>query len=93
MDKLPTLTKKLLLQGELFDEDFINAGICDYGGETMKNSLVIYRRRSCLLTCPALIAREVAKYEAAQKKKDLTAERKKASEIKKRKREEEAAAA
>ena len=53
----------------------------------MKNSLVIYRRRSCLLTCPALIAREVAKTEAAQKKKDLTA-----SEIKKRKREEEAAA-
>ena len=58
----------------------------------MKNSLVIYRRRSCLLTCPELIAREVAKTEAAQKKKNLTAERKKASEIKKRKREDETAA-
>ena len=43
MDKLPMLTKKLLSQGELFDEDFINAGICVYGGEAMKNSLVIYR--------------------------------------------------
>ena len=25
----------MLSKWELFDEDFINAGICDYGGETM----------------------------------------------------------
>ena len=31
-----------LQKNELFEEDF-KAGICDYGGKTMKNSLVIYQ--------------------------------------------------
>ena len=89
MDKLPKLRKMLLSQGE-FSFRII---IIMRAYVTIKNSVVIYRRRNCLLTCPALIiAQEVSKTEAVQKKEDMAAERKKASEIKKSKREEEVAA-
>ena len=43
------LTKKLLSQGELFDGGFINAGVCDYRGQTMKNSLYTDGEDACLL--------------------------------------------
>ena len=71
----------------LADEDFVRAGITRAEDEVIKDHLVIYRRRSCLLTCKALVTREHQKAEAElQKKIEAAAKKARAAEKRKRKR-------
>ena len=57
-EKISQLAKRLWREGELADEDFVRAGITRAEDEVIKDLLVIYQRRSCLLTCKALVTRE-----------------------------------
>jgi hypothetical protein len=61
-NNLDNLTDLFEQQGEqLFDADMINLGIQSHvvrGGKKAMDALVLYRRRSCMLTNPALIERE-----------------------------------
>ena len=71
----------------LADEDFVRAGITRAEDEVIKDHLVIYRRRSCLLTCKALVTREDQKAEAElQEKIEAAAKKARAAEKRKRKR-------
>ena len=60
--------------GKLYNSDFIKAGICKVGNEAMKDSLVLYRRRSCLLTNLQLLERELAKVKEAEERRLLPSE-------------------
>ena len=87
LEKIPQLAKRLWKEGELADEDFVRAGITRAEDEVIKDHLVIYSRRSCLLTCKALVTREHQKAEAElQKKIEAAAKKARAAEIRKRKR-------
>ena len=48
-------------EGELADENFVRAGITRAEDKVVKDHLVIYRRRSCLLTFKAKKARAAEK--------------------------------
>jgi hypothetical protein len=85
MDVLPTLVRKLKVEGELFYDDFVRAGIRQTDFDERKDDLVIYRRTSCVLTNMRLVTRERLKAEAAADVKEAKAE--KAAERKKRKQE------
>ena len=81
------LTKKMKTQGEIFETDF---DMCDIMSSHQDNSkkardeLVIYRRRSCILTHPGLFhLRECEKLQK-KKKTDDTAEAAEKREEKKR---------
>jgi hypothetical protein len=63
-NSLEALTDLFEEQGELFDADLIATGIQSHvvrGGKKAMDLLVLNRRRSCMLTSPALIARERVK--------------------------------
>ena len=87
LEKIPQLAKRLWKEGELADEDFVRAGIKRAKDEVIKDHLVIYRRRGCLLTCKALVTREHQKAEVELQKK-IEAAAKKARAAKKRKQEQ-----
>lgn len=85
-EKLPKLSKKISVQGELFEKDFKIFGKFAQGLKN-KDNLVLNHRRSVILTSRAVVARELAKIEAKNNealKKTLLAEHmKKFKEIKK----------
>jgi hypothetical protein len=90
MENLPHFAKKIMTDGELFDEDFLKAGIGN-ATEALKDALVVYRRRSCFLTSKSLIARERKKLQdsedkkvEAERKRVIAAEKKRVKEDKKR---------
>ena len=68
LEQLSRLAKHLYSHGELYDSDFTKAGICKEGDDAMKDSLVLYRKRCCLLTNLELSARERAKVKEAEKR-------------------------
>jgi hypothetical protein len=94
MQNLPKLAKKIMKEGELFDADFLYAGI-GHATEAEKDALVVYRRRSCFLTSKALICRERLKAQTIEDKKEeasrkrvIAAEKKRVRDDKKRSRDE-----
>ena len=58
------LTRIMNERGELSDVDFDRLGIRLVGGESSKDSLVVYRRRGCILTNYAFIKARVDKVRA-----------------------------
>ena len=75
LEQLPKLAKHLYSHGKLYDSDFIKAGIRKVGDEAMKDLLVLYRRRSCLLTNLELLERERAKVKEAEERKAIAERR------------------
>ena len=71
LEQFPKLAKHLYSHGKLYDLDFIKAGIPKVGDDAMKYSLVLYRRRSCLLTNLELLERERAKVKEAEERKAI----------------------
>ena len=88
LEQLPKLAKHLNSHGALYNSDFITAGIRKVGDEAMKDLLVLYQRRSCLLTNLEQLEREQAKVNEAEEKKAIAERRRLLACKRKRKREE-----
>ena len=92
LEQLSKLAKHLYSHGELYKSDFIKAGIRKVGDEAMKDLLVLYRSRSCLLTNLELLECERAKVKEAEERKAIAERRQFLASERKKKREEERSA-
>jgi hypothetical protein len=80
---IPRLSSILKRQGELFQKDLAHAGIVN-NMDSNKDHLVVYRRRSVLITNTNLIQRECRKRELAE----IAAEEKEAKRVERRNKKE-----